>query len=159
MTYTIAVCTVLDSWWWTEHCPKHVEFYSNSKYWEVSASRWFHYKNMSRCTVLWMSNWGQIMQYIFTYGTGMCSYLSKISSKIQIFNSGHLSYGHFIFTWKRMRWSVILFEAERDQRAKKLYEALCCTFGCVFSQPVTFLAWTSLTFRRLTSTIVGVPHR
>ena len=32
MTYTIAVCTVRNSWWWQRNCPKHVEFYSKNKY-------------------------------------------------------------------------------------------------------------------------------
>ena len=31
MTYTIAVCTVKKSWWWTEDCPKRIEFYSKNK--------------------------------------------------------------------------------------------------------------------------------
>jgi len=32
MTYTIAVCTVKNSCWWTENCPKHAEFYSKNKF-------------------------------------------------------------------------------------------------------------------------------
>jgi len=28
MTYTIAVCTVENSWWWKRNCPKHAEFHS-----------------------------------------------------------------------------------------------------------------------------------
>jgi len=32
MTYTIAVCTVKNSWWWTEELGKHVEFYSKNKF-------------------------------------------------------------------------------------------------------------------------------
>jgi len=32
MTYTIAVCTMKNSWWWTRNCPKHVEFYSKNKF-------------------------------------------------------------------------------------------------------------------------------
>jgi len=27
------------------NCPKHVEFYSKNKFWEISASSWFYYKN------------------------------------------------------------------------------------------------------------------
>ena len=30
MTYTTAVCTVKNYWWW--NCPKHVEFYSKNKF-------------------------------------------------------------------------------------------------------------------------------
>ena len=32
MTYTLAVCTVKSSWWWTEELPKQVEFYSKIKF-------------------------------------------------------------------------------------------------------------------------------
>jgi len=32
MTYTIAVCTVKNSWWWTRNFPKLVEFYSQNKF-------------------------------------------------------------------------------------------------------------------------------
>ena len=101
MTYTIAVCTVKNCWWWTRNCPKHVEFYSKNTFeklvhlvanfqqtcmtytiavctvkncwwwteelsetcrvlfqkyiWVISASIWFYYKNLSRCTVTWTS--------------------------------------------------------------------------------------------------------
>ena len=27
------------------NCPKHVEFYSKDKFWEISSSGWFYYKN------------------------------------------------------------------------------------------------------------------
>ena len=28
------------------NCPKHVEFYSKKKFWEISASSWFYYKKL-----------------------------------------------------------------------------------------------------------------
>jgi len=34
-------------------CPKHVKFYSKNKFEKLSASGWFYYKNLSRCTVTW----------------------------------------------------------------------------------------------------------
>jgi len=37
------------------NCPKHIEFYSKNTFWEVRASSWFYYKNLSRCTVTWTS--------------------------------------------------------------------------------------------------------
>jgi len=51
----IAVYTVLDPWWRTENLYEtcRVLFQKN---WEISASRWFYYKNISRCTIRWMSN-------------------------------------------------------------------------------------------------------
>jgi hypothetical protein len=32
MTYTIAVCAVKNSWWWTENCTKYVEFDFKNKF-------------------------------------------------------------------------------------------------------------------------------
>jgi hypothetical protein len=45
MTYTIPVCTVENSWWWTEDLSKtcRVSFW-NKKFWEISASCWFYCK-------------------------------------------------------------------------------------------------------------------
>jgi len=43
------------------NCPKHVVFYSKNWIWEISASSWFYYKNLSRCTVTWTS------KYFWTY--------------------------------------------------------------------------------------------
>jgi hypothetical protein len=37
-------------------CPKHVEFYYKNKFEKLVPSVWFYYKNISRFTVLWMSN-------------------------------------------------------------------------------------------------------
>ena len=42
----VAVCTVLNSWWWTERCPKLVECHSEIKsVWYIGASCWFYYRN------------------------------------------------------------------------------------------------------------------
>jgi len=49
------------------NCSKHVEFYSKNKFEKISASSWFYYKNLSRCTVIGTSN---INQY-FTCFVGM----------------------------------------------------------------------------------------
>jgi len=49
MTYTIAVCTVkkaLDDG--QRNCPKHVEFYSKNKFYEISASILIYCKILSR---------------------------------------------------------------------------------------------------------------
>jgi hypothetical protein len=35
--HTIAVCTLKNSWWWTDS-PKHVDFHSKNTIWEISAS-------------------------------------------------------------------------------------------------------------------------
>ena len=56
MTYTIAVCTVKIPDGEQRNCPKHVEFYSKNKIWEISASSLSYYTKLSRCTVTWTSN-------------------------------------------------------------------------------------------------------
>ena len=45
------------------NCPKHVEFYSKNK-WDICASSWFYYKNLSRCTVTWTSNSQEILSEV-----------------------------------------------------------------------------------------------
>ena len=52
-----AVCTVLDSWWWTER-PSETRrvLFQNKINLRYCASSWFYYRNISRCTVLLTSN-------------------------------------------------------------------------------------------------------
>jgi len=53
----VAVCTVLDSWWWTERPSKTCSMsFQNKIVWYIGASGWFYYGNMSWCTALWTSN-------------------------------------------------------------------------------------------------------
>ena len=54
MTYTIAVCTVKNSWLWTEELPETCRVLFQKYIWKISASSWFYYKNLSRYTVTWM---------------------------------------------------------------------------------------------------------
>ena len=56
LTYTITVCTVKNSWWWTEELSETCRILFQKQIWEVSASVWFYYKNLSRYTVTWTSN-------------------------------------------------------------------------------------------------------
>ena len=56
LTYTIAVCTVKNSWWWQRNCPKHVDFHSNNKFEKLVHLVGFIIRNLSRCTVTWTSN-------------------------------------------------------------------------------------------------------
>ena len=56
MTYTIAVYTVLDSWWWTEELSETCRVLFLKQIWEISASSWAYCKSLSRCTVTWTSN-------------------------------------------------------------------------------------------------------
>jgi len=58
MTFIIAVCTVKNSWWWTEGLSEtcRFSFQKQKEIWEINASIWFHCKTLSRCTVTWTSN-------------------------------------------------------------------------------------------------------
>ena len=53
MTYTIAMCTVLHSWWWTQELSETCRVYSKNKFWDISASSWFYYKNLGTCHSMW----------------------------------------------------------------------------------------------------------
>jgi len=59
-TYTIAVCTVKNSWWWTGELSETCRVLFQKYIWEISASSWFYYENISRCTVTWTSNLSQV---------------------------------------------------------------------------------------------------
>jgi len=61
---------------------------------------------------------GQLKSNHVTYATDIFSYLSKISSEIQIFNFGYPSSGHCIYVRKDVRDLWLFFEAERGPRAK-----------------------------------------
>ena len=57
MTYTMAVCTVKNSWWWTEELSETCTVSFQIKFVEISASSWFYNKksifmSLSRNTAL-----------------------------------------------------------------------------------------------------------
>jgi len=58
MTYTIAVCTVLDSWWCAEELSETCRVLFQKQIWGIIASRWFYYKNEAPQSVglLWTSD-------------------------------------------------------------------------------------------------------
>ena len=47
MTYTIVVCTVKNSWWWTEELSETCRVLFQKWICETSASSWFYYKNFT----------------------------------------------------------------------------------------------------------------
>jgi hypothetical protein len=52
-----SVCTVLDSWWWTERLSETCRvLFQNKINLRYCASGWFYYRNILRCTVLQTSN-------------------------------------------------------------------------------------------------------
>jgi len=70
MTYTIAVCTVQNCWWWTEELSETCRDLFQKLIWEISASGWFCYKNLSRCTLTWTSN---CENFSMTYTIAVCT--------------------------------------------------------------------------------------
>jgi hypothetical protein len=89
---------------------------------------------------------GQIMHCIITHVSGMCSYLFKISSEIQISNSGHISYGHFVFTCEGMWESVVIFCCRKGSASKNFAKhcaALCTTVqqNYLYVQSTSHSSW------------------
>ena len=55
LTYTVAVYTVLRSWWWTERPSETCRtFYKNKQFEIIRASCWLYYGNVLRCADLWI---------------------------------------------------------------------------------------------------------
>jgi hypothetical protein len=46
ITYTIAVCTAKNSWWWTEELSETCRILSQKYICEISTSSWFYYMNL-----------------------------------------------------------------------------------------------------------------
>jgi hypothetical protein len=65
LTYTVAVYAVLSSYWWAERPPETCrEFYKN-KWFEIrGASCWLYYRNMLRCTDIWILDRMKIFKLI-----------------------------------------------------------------------------------------------
>jgi len=48
--HTIAVCTVKNSWWWTDELSETCRVSFQKLIWEISASSWFYYKKPENLT-------------------------------------------------------------------------------------------------------------
>ena len=55
MTYTIAVCTVKNSWWWAEELSETCRVSFQNKFEKLVHLVRFIVRNLSRCTVTWAS--------------------------------------------------------------------------------------------------------
>jgi hypothetical protein len=55
MTYTIAVCTVKNCWWWKEELSETCRFSFGNKFGKLMHLVVFIIRNLSRCTVTWTS--------------------------------------------------------------------------------------------------------
>ena len=56
MTYNIAVCTVKNSWWWTEELSESCRVSFQNKFEKLVHLVGFIIRNLSRCTVSWTSD-------------------------------------------------------------------------------------------------------
>jgi len=62
--YVLLCVQVKNSWWWAEELSETCRVLFQKYIWEISASGWFYYKNLSRWyTVSWTSN----LHFIFLY--------------------------------------------------------------------------------------------
>ena len=62
-----------NSWWWTEELSETCRVLFQKEIWEISASSWFYYKNLSRCTVTWTTtlflHGGKVVKKRAAHGT------------------------------------------------------------------------------------------
>ena len=106
MTFTIAVCTVKNTWWWTEELSETCRAPFQNKFEKLVHLVGFIIRNLSRCTFTWTSNGINIKRIEWDlYSTDTkCSYAAiNISSKaktetLKYFKplkpTGHYMYHH-----------------------------------------------------------------
>jgi len=91
MTYTIAVYTVKNSWWWTEELFETYRVFFQKFIWEISASSWFYYKNcnwfsyksmccsknsfVTHCTILYTHTQTHTHTHTHIYIYSVCLYV------------------------------------------------------------------------------------
>ena len=113
MTYTIAVCTVKNSWWWTEELSKICRVLFQEYIWEISASSWLYYKKFN--TIYGHMNvkvikFNQLWQF--------CIYICQIYRGC--LRSAYTVFMCFVFIWEQtatcatygINWSVFITETE-----------------------------------------------
>jgi len=62
MIYTIAVCEVKISWWWTEELSETCRVLFQKQIWEISASSWFYYKKVFRKAANYILYWNGVAE-------------------------------------------------------------------------------------------------
>ena len=85
MTYTIAMCTVKNSWRWREKLSETCRVLFQKYIWEITASSWFYYKNLSRCTVTWTSKEGLWVIFCDTFVPCTASFNILLPVHLNIF--------------------------------------------------------------------------
>ena len=82
---TVAVRTVKNSWWCTEKLSETCRVSFQKQIWEISASSWFYYKNLSRCTVTWTSfGWIILIEFSSWLLSLDAIYKSRFASNISV---------------------------------------------------------------------------
>jgi len=130
MTYIVAVCTVKNSWWWIEEPSETCRILFQKQIWEISATSWFYYKNMSRCTVTWTSN-----TYIHTYINTYIHTHTYIRTYIHIHTYTHTH--TYIHTYINTYIHTCVCMHFHDDFPIHLYSAWVCTAQCML-QAVLF---------------------
>ena len=70
MMYTIAVCTVKNSWWWTEELSETSRVSFQNKFEKLVHLVDFIIRNLPRCTVTWTSNLYCYLEAALLWGHG-----------------------------------------------------------------------------------------
>jgi len=97
VTYTIGVCTVKNSWWWTEEVSETCRVLFQKLIWEISASSWFYYRNLSRRTITWTPN--------FCLFYRNC-YSRPFTARISCFRTQNFEFAHKIHSYVRTVFTV-----------------------------------------------------
>ena len=118
MTYIITVCTVKNSWRCTELLSETCSVLSQKYIWEIRASRWFYYKNISGASTkpgqngLKLMHIGPCIIVIVEKETNLMSLFIKFyftSSMLNIFRTLiHPSSGAYDFSIVLPHWSCVL---------------------------------------------------
>jgi len=84
MTYTIAVCTVKNCWWWTEGLSETCRVSFRKRSWEISASIWLYYKNNFKLLFIESRKWTVVLHLMEIQVRAVFQLASKLLFRIQI---------------------------------------------------------------------------
>jgi hypothetical protein len=121
MTYTIAVRTEKNSWWWTEELSETCRVSFQNKFEKLVHLVGFIIKNLSRCTVTWTSNW-PVIRTVVSLETSFIQTLCR--TQYLYFTNHYDFYLRLILSNINMRWNthVLRFIPKFDFKQIKLNE-------------------------------------
>jgi len=108
-----AVCTVLNSWWWTERPPETRRvLFKNKINWENGASCWIYYRNTLRFTAIWTLNCNtvKVLKYqlfcLARQGNGVkqIKHTARIKFDVIIEDLYFISQFWLFMHWDRFAW-------------------------------------------------------